>query len=211
MRIRVKQGFCVYWKGKIELSYYVKRILYFDCNFFARHLIERAKLIFSSSCITCRDRYFCPAEWTIRLLEFGLNPFHDTVIVEDVLARCLSNHGRCLEVFHTDGARLLILLELRLREFLAWEYLSKQCQLLLVLLLKHSLGSNRIVHSIHDQVRIVDCIVSLGPILAEDTETSAAAQATEAKCNQHSQHKHIQRLTLFFNAQESKLLLFISA
>ena len=113
------------------------------------------------------------------MLEFGLNPFHDTVIVEDVLARCLSNHGRCLEVFHTDGARLLILLELRLREFLAWEYLSKQGQLLLVLLLKHSLGSNRIVHSIHDQVRIVNCIVSLGSVLAEDTEAGTAAEASK--------------------------------
>ena len=114
------------------------------------------------------------------MLELRLDPLHDAVVVEDVLAGRLSNHSRRLEVFYADSTLLLVLLELRLGVFLPWEHLSKQSQLLLVLLLKHSLGRNRIMHSIHNQIRIVDRIVSLGSILAEDTEAGTAAQASEA-------------------------------
>ena len=113
------------------------------------------------------------------MLEFGLDPLHDAVVVEDVLARRLSNHSRRLEVFHADSALLLVLLELCLGVFLPWEYLSKQSQLLLVLLLKHTLGRNRIMHPVNDQIRIVDRIVSLGSVLAEDTEAGTAAEASE--------------------------------
>lgn len=113
------------------------------------------------------------------MLELRLDPLHDAVVVEDVLAGRLSNHSRRLEVFHADSALLLVLLELGLGVFLPWEYLSEQSQLLLVLLLKHSLGRYWIMHSINNQIRIVDCIVSLGSVLAEDTEAGTAAEASK--------------------------------
>ena len=145
------------------------------------------------------------------MLELGLDPLHDTVVVEDVLAGRLSNHCRRLEVFHADGALFLVLLELGLGVFLPWQCLGKQSQLRLVLLLEHSLGCDRIVHSVNDQVRIIDCIVGFGPVLAEDAEAGTAAQASEAQGYQHGQHKNVHRVLLFLNAQESKLLLFVGA
>ena len=59
------------------------------------------------------------------MLEFGLDPLHDAVVVEDVLAGRLADHGRRLEVLHADGARLLVLLELCLRKFLPWKHLGQ--------------------------------------------------------------------------------------
>ena len=147
--------------------------------------------ILGSSCILGGDRNFCSAEGTVGLLELRLYPFHYTVVVEDVLAWSLPNHRRWLEVFHADCARLLILLELGLGELLPGEHLGDEGQFLLVLLFKHALCGNWIMNSVHNQVCVIDSIISLSAILAEDTETGATAQTSEAECDQHGEHEDI--------------------
>ena len=59
------------------------------------------------------------AEWTVWLLELGLDPLHEAVVVENVFAGCLADHCGLLKVFYTDGAALLILLVLSILEFLS--------------------------------------------------------------------------------------------
>ena len=57
------------------------------------------------------------AEGTVWLLELGLDPLHEAVVVENVFARCLANHCGLIKVFYTDGAALLVLLVLSILEF----------------------------------------------------------------------------------------------
>ena len=83
---------------------------------------------------------------------------------------CFTNHCRGLEVFDTDSTALLIFLKLRRFVLLASEQLRDQRQLLFVLLLEDALSSDRVVHTVHDQISIVNDSMCLGPILAEDTE-----------------------------------------
>ena len=132
----------------------------------------------ASPCGTDGD--FCSAEGAIRLCQLRLNPFHHAVIVEDVLAGCFTDHCRRLEIFYADGARFLVLFELGLRKLLARQGFSNQSQLLLILLLKHALGRDRVMNTINYQVGVINGIISFGTILAEDAETGTAAKASES-------------------------------
>ena len=91
--------------------------------------------------------YFGSTEWTIWLVYFRFDPFHETVVMENVLARCFSYHGLCLEVFDTDRAAILVLFMCRFRKLFSCEHLTQKGKFLLLLLLLQSLSLQRIVPS----------------------------------------------------------------
>ena len=118
----------------------------------------------------------CSTKRTIWTRELGLNPLHDTIVVENMLAWCLSNHCRWCKFFDTNGTTFLILFEGRLRVLLPRQLLANQCQLLFVLLFQNSLSCHWIMHPISKQVLIVNRVLNFGSILAEDAETGATAK-----------------------------------
>ena len=132
-----------------------------------------------------------PAEGTIRLRQFSFDPLHDAVIVEDMFTGSFTDHCRRLEVFDANSTTLLILLILGRFVLLFREQFRYQRQLLFVLLLEDALGGDRVVHTVHDQVGIVNDSMCLGSILAEDTEGSATAEAAETERSNHSKQEDV--------------------
>ena len=90
--------------------------------------------------------------------------------MEDMMAWCLSDLSRWLELFNTNRARLLILLELSVLKFLLGQKLGNESQFLFVLLFEDPLGVDRVMHSRLNILLIIYGVIVLRSILAEDTE-----------------------------------------
>ena len=80
------------------------------------------------------DLDLCSTERTVGRIEFSLDPLHDAVLVEQVLAWRLPYYCTWLEVLHADGAAVLIVFVLRLAILELLELLEYESQKLLFVL-----------------------------------------------------------------------------
>jgi len=61
--------------------------------------------------------YFCSAKRTIGCCQFGLDPLHETFVVEQMGTGRFAYDRSLLEVFHADAATVLVLFVLALIVF----------------------------------------------------------------------------------------------
>lgn len=60
--------------------------------------------------------------------------------------------------------------------------------------------------TINNHISIVDGVVGLGSILAEDDEWGAAAQGTKAQCHQHQYHENVKAIVFLILTKEVQFL-----
>lgn len=96
---------------------------------------------------------------------------------------------------------------LHLPILLLGQKLGDQGQLLPFLLLQDPLSGHWIVNSVPTKcLGVVNCVLTLGPILAEDAEARTAAESPECKRPQHDHQKDICLIFLLDCAQECHFL-----